>query len=44
VSLLVRNYAAEGQPGSIAVKAVTYVPEAGLSKGQLSDINKAGVN
>jgi hypothetical protein len=44
VSLLVRNYAAEGQPGSVAVSAVTYAPEAGLSKDQLNEINKAGVN
>jgi hypothetical protein len=44
VSLLVRNYAAEGQPGSVAVNAVSYIPEAGLSKDQLSEINKGGVN
>jgi hypothetical protein len=44
VSLLVRNYAAEGQPGSVAVNAVSYSPEASLSKDQLGEINKAGLN
>jgi hypothetical protein len=44
VSLLVRNYGAEGQPGSVAVSAVSYIPEAGLSKDQLSEINKGGVD
>lgn len=44
LSLLVRNYAAEGHPGSVAIAAVAYVPEAGLSKDQLSEINKAGLN
>jgi hypothetical protein len=44
VALLVRNYAAEGQPGSVTVNSVAFAPEDGLSKAQLSEINKAGLN
>jgi hypothetical protein len=44
IAVLVRNYNAEGQVGSVAVNTVAYIPEAGLSRDQLSEINKGGVN
>ena len=44
IAVLLRNYNAEGQVGSVAVNAIAYVPEEGLSRDQLSEINKGGVN
>jgi hypothetical protein len=44
IAVLVRNYNAQGQAGSVAVAGVAYVPREGLSKAQLGEINRGGLN